>query len=676
MARRLKADPKSVRDAADTEPASLIAGSDASSFVASSTVSHANDDSSVPMLTRRKRRYGPRVYRTAIFLFAVSVIMLGGDSLITALFGFPSLAPIATVLLALSLLAIVEIRHDAQLSAISSVNFEVASSIQGLGEDGFRRLFDSTQNLRKEALFIEKSINSQVFGIKEVLEQINLAAAEAKAATESSQQISKELKADFVQCRKDLEKAVAEGRNELGGIIGQIDGVVEEGVERLIANGAIAEQRLRTAAGEAQHSFGIAVESVTSKLEAELRERQAELDRLVGRVPQVTAAFNNATDRIAASIADAAGSVEARFDAFREFFAESAQHRVSEMDRLSSKTVRDLDAGFEKNVETLRAEVVRLLETISAGLTDNSRDLSRLAEGVGAQAENYRVTIDRQIDALNRSVDERLEIIVPLFRDGAKFITEAIEQQARGIADATGKSIAGLANGLEKEIATFNLAIEAREKDGIAAAEERLKKTISMFNEQYQSIETNLGSRMALFELTIADFAKKYDGMTGEIEEGLGKASRDAMVSIGLHTELILESVQEQINKVEALLGPSNENLATLPSDLREVVRAIEQKAERAEFAISKEADKFAESMNAIADKLVAAVQTNVDASEEVMRGRVQALAASLEKILERLYTGLELRAGKFSMVMSRHASEINQSLSAAAARRDELKSD
>ncbi len=451
---------------------------------------------------------------------------------------------------------------------------------------------------------------------------------------------------------------------------------VGEGMDRIVANGSLVEERIRAAAGEAQQTLQVVVESVTSKFERELSDRQAKLESLVDKVPSMTLAFNEATDRIAGAITSAGQSVEARFDSFRDEFARALQARADEMGGISGKTIAELEAGFEKNVRALRTQVDRMLEAVSNSITEGGRDLSKLAEEVGANAETYRLTIDEQIAAMNGSVDQRLDMIVPLFSDGAKFITAAIEQQARGIADDVAKSVTGFSVGLQKEVDAFRIALEAQEKAGVRAAEEQLKKTILHFNENHQRIETSLTSRISLLELTIAEFTSKFDGMNIDIEEGLSKASRDAIISIGLHTELVLESVQEQINKIEVLLGPGNENLASLPADLREVVRAIEQKSARAESAISAEADKFAEAMNSVADKLVNAVQSNVDASEEVMLARVQALSASLEKILERVYAGLELRAGKFSVVMSRHASEINQSLSAAVGSRTTTKID
>lgn len=430
---------------------------------------------------------------------------------------------------------------------------------------------------------------------------------------------------------------------------------------------------------------GAIPEALSTLSDSVERFQSAMNDRLENHASQLNATIETFSSNFDSDVEQKISVLGDVFDSRNSKLANLFAERAVELqDRLDS-LIAQADGALAANGDKLTAEAKKIsadmhaasgnvLESMQAAKKDIFEKVDLLERELKTFSTDSEKDFARRADRFLQEINKKLETIEDLFADGSKSITDAMLGHAGQLIKTLRESVGNFDEIFVGQIEKIKSEIGVKEADALSAAEAKVTNAVERLNDYHQSAEKILESRLLLVEFVISEFVKKLENIDATVDQKISSSAKTAVDTIGFHTELVVDNVREEMAKLEQLLGLQNQNLAELPHRLKEIVQLSEAKIFEAESVFATEAARFNEKIDEISRELAESMQSNMGEAEDRTLIKVQELAQSLDKMFERVHTGLDMRAAKFAEVMSRHAVDINRTIVEASTKMEKLR--
>lgn len=554
----------------------------------------------------------------------------------------------------------------ALLKNVSGLVGDVARAIAANSEIVTRLNMTEMPSLVGQLSAIERKISSNITGvIPEAVSSLGASASKFEAKiSEARADLKNVLDGEVQRVKQDIATLMAKSVETMSSKIDSADQAWKEAnrlVEaRLGESNAFLDNRLADHASKLQST----VEAFDSGFERTINEKLEGLsqrsDANVRTLEGVFAAQGENIDKV---FSERAANLYARMDQIIKLADETLAGRKDELVSVAER--------FDGGIKSASSSLLESIHAVNSDIFERVQLVERELETFSATSEK---AFARRADKFLEDINKKLETIESLFSDGSRSITDAMLGHAGHLIKALRESVGNFDDIFNEQIEKIKTAVALKEGEVINSTESRVGSAVERLNESHKNAENLLDSRLLLVEFVISEFTKKLENIDATVDQKISGSAKAAVDAIGFHTDLVLDAVKAELGRMEQLLGPENPNLTELPQRLKEIIMQTEMKIFEAESTFAHDAANFSQKIDQISSELAASMRSNMSEAEERTLMKVQDLAQSLDKMFERVHSGLDLRATKFGEVMSRHAVEINRTIVDATNRMENLR--
>lgn len=405
------------------------------------------------------------------------------------------------------------------------------------------------------------------------------------------------------------------------------------------------------------------VDGVNSSVEANKAQMDEAFDAFlaaVGNFQQdrhslLLSAMQDITDRMASSYgeiavlfdvhgADFVSRLDQRIDALRAELDERKQvieaFLTTSRASLSEETLKKLEA-FDLNLQN---QATILHSAMSLRLAEIDAMVSRVGDRVlyelGASIKQLKGELPRQAETFAREISAAGALV----GSRADEMARMLEQSSSVFLDTLEKTT----RQLDRAIVEDGPALVAK----IQETAERLSNVVSETREAFD----------ADFRRNSADAIASMTGQNDQIEAMFSKAVQSAIDQMGSHIDFLLEALANSASRLNQLIRIDGGQLAAGMNDYAErAATELQASIDRIDALYQGRAEEWAARVGGSSDALVREIEAKLGNFDGHVDQKLHDVFESTARLVVRLQTGLDLKAGILNEMLGRRAAELSK---------------